>query len=87
MQLRAALAVAVEHPTWGWRKARWHLLAQPEWDESAVAIIAETGSAPGYVRCDNEPELTAEALASWCDTAGVETAFIDPGSSWQNGLL
>jgi putative transposase len=33
MQLRTALrAVAVKHPAWGWRKARWHLLAQPEWD-------------------------------------------------------
>ena len=31
-QLRADLrAVAVEHPAWGWRKARWHLLAQARW--------------------------------------------------------
>jgi hypothetical protein len=28
-QLRATLrAVAVKHPTWGWRKDRWHLLTQ-----------------------------------------------------------
>jgi len=37
MQLRTALrAIAVKHPTWGWRKSRWHLLAQPEWDGMAV---------------------------------------------------
>ena len=31
-RLRAALrAIAGEHPAWGWRKARWRLLAQPEW--------------------------------------------------------
>ena len=37
MQLRAALrAVAGKHPAWGWRKARWHLLAQPEWDGVAL---------------------------------------------------
>jgi hypothetical protein len=36
MQLRAALrAVAVNHPR-GWRKARWDLLAQPEWDGVAL---------------------------------------------------
>jgi putative transposase len=36
-QLRAALrTVAGQHPAWGWRKARWHLLAQPEWDGIAL---------------------------------------------------
>jgi hypothetical protein len=25
-------AVAGKHPAWGWRKARWHLLAPPAWD-------------------------------------------------------
>ena len=31
-ELRAALrAVAATHPAWGWRKARWHLRAQPAW--------------------------------------------------------
>jgi transposase InsO family protein len=179
-QLRAALrAVAVKHPAWGWRKARWHLLAQPDWDgvalnrkrirrlwrdegltckprvrkkrrtgpgageqkrltaeypmhvvsfdfqsdvtscgrhirffnvideytRTALAIIprrsfkasdvvavlediiAETGTAPAYVRCDNGPEFTAAALIGWCNTAGVDTAFIDPGSPWQNGFI
>jgi putative transposase len=179
-QLRAALrAVAGKHPAWGWRKARWHLLDQPEWhgvalnrkrvrrlwrDEGLVCkprarkkrrtgpgageqkrltaeypmhvisfdfqsdvtscgrhirffnvideytrnalaiiprrsfkaadvvavlenIIAETGTAPAYVRCDNGPEFTAAALIEWCNTAGVDTAFIDPGSPWQNGFI
>lgn len=36
-QLRAELrAIAVKHPAWGWRKARWHLLAQPAWDGVAL---------------------------------------------------
>jgi putative transposase len=36
-RLRAALrAVAGQHPAWGWRKARWHLLAQP--DRGCVAL-------------------------------------------------
>ncbi|GAA1133516.1 hypothetical protein GCM10009582_33870 [Arthrobacter flavus] len=177
-RLRAALrTVAGMHPVWGWRKARWHLLGQPEWagvvlnakrvrrlwrsegltckpkarkrrrtgpgageqkrlkaeypmhvisfdfqsdvtscgrhvrffnviDEytrTALAIIprrsftatdvvavlediiAETGVVPTHVRSDNGPEFIATALISWCQTAGVRTAFIDPGSPWQNG--
>lgn len=36
-QLRAALrAVAGQHPASGWRKVRWHLLAQPEWGGVAL---------------------------------------------------
>jgi hypothetical protein len=50
-------------------------------------IIAETGTAPIYVGCDNGPEFTAAALVGWCNTAGVDTAFIDPGSPWQNGFI
>ncbi|MGP5073886.1 integrase core domain-containing protein, partial [Arthrobacter rhombi] len=49
-------------------------------------IIAETGVTPAYVRSDNGPEFTAAALINWCATAGVNTAFIDPGSPWQNGF-
>ena len=50
-------------------------------------IIAEIGIEPTYVRCDNGPEFTAGALIDWCSTAGVDTAFIDPGSAWQNGFI
>jgi hypothetical protein len=35
-RLRGALrAIAVKHPAWGWRKARWHLLAQ-QWAGMAL---------------------------------------------------
>jgi putative transposase len=50
-------------------------------------IIAETGTAPAYIRCDNEPQFTAAGLISWCNNAGVDTAFIDQGSPWQNGFI
>lgn len=50
-------------------------------------IIAETGTAPTYVRCESGPEFTTAALLEWCNTAGVDTAFIDPGSPWQNGFI
>lgn len=50
-------------------------------------IIAETATTPTYLRCGNGPEFTAAALSKWCNTAGVDTAFIDPGSPWQNGFI
>lgn len=48
-------------------------------------IIAETGVVPTHVRSDNGAEFTAATLITWCQTVGVHTAFIDPGSPWQNG--
>lgn len=180
VQLRADLIkVASLHPAWGWRKARWHLLKQPQWagmalnakrvrrlwrDEGLTCkpkarkkrrtgpdagandrltaqypmhvisfdfqsdsttdgrhirffnvideytrkslaiiprrsftapdvvavledIIAQTGLQPTFIRCDNGPEFTAEALINWCGKAGVKTAFIEPGSPWQNGFI
>lgn len=40
--------------------------------------------APEHVRCDNGPELTAHALRDWCGFSNTATAFIEPGSPWQN---
>jgi len=43
--------------------------------------------APAHVRCDNGPELTAHALRDWCRLRGTGTAFIEPGSPWQNAYV
>ena len=40
--------------------------------------------APEHVRCDNGPELTANALRDWCRFSGAGSAYIEPGSPWQN---
>ncbi|MGH2834257.1 MAG: IS3 family transposase, partial [Solirubrobacteraceae bacterium] len=42
------------------------------------------GRAPEFVRCDNGPEMTANALQDWCRFAGTGSSYIDPGSPWQN---
>ena len=34
-------------------------------------IVARRGTAPGYIRCDNGPELTANALRDWCRFSGT----------------
>lgn len=47
-------------------------------------ILAETGRAPEHIRCDNGPELTANALRDWCRFSKAGSAYIEPGSPWQN---
>jgi putative transposase len=37
-----------------------------------------------FIRCDNGPELTANALRDWCRFTGAGTSYIEPGSPWQN---
>lgn len=47
-------------------------------------VVADRGTAPEYIRCDNGPELTAHALRDWCRFAGAGTSYIDPGAPWEN---
>ncbi|MGI8727876.1 MAG: integrase core domain-containing protein, partial [Solirubrobacterales bacterium] len=54
--------------------------------EVLAGLIVRLG-APANIRCDNGPELTAQALQSWCEDSGVATAYIDPGAPWQNGWV
>jgi len=46
-------------------------------------LVAERG-APAHLRMDNGPELIAWALRDWCRLAGTATAYIEPGSPWEN---
>jgi putative transposase len=47
-------------------------------------LVAERGTAPMFIRCDNGPELTANALRDWCRFSNAGSAYIEPGSPWQN---
>ena len=40
---------------------------------------------PAYVRSDNGPEFIATALREWIAGVGSQTAYIEPGSPWENG--
>ena len=42
---------------------------------------------PGYIRSDNGPEFVAEAVRKWIATVGARTAYIEPGSPWENGYI
>ena len=49
-----------------------------------TAWVAARGRAPEHVRCDNGPELTANALRDWCRFSSAAASYIEPGSPWQN---
>ena len=40
---------------------------------------------PGHVRSDNGPEFVAKAVRDWIGAVGAKTAYIEPGSPWENG--
>jgi putative transposase len=37
------------------------------------------------VRSDNGPEFVANAVQDWIRAVGAKTAYIEPGSPWENG--
>ena len=42
---------------------------------------------PGHIRSDNGPEFIAEAVQKWIAAVGAKTAYIAPGSPWENGYV
>lgn len=41
---------------------------------------------PSYIRSDNGSEFTATALREWLANLSIATAYIEPGSPWENGF-
>jgi len=42
---------------------------------------------PGHIRSDNGPEFVAKAVQEWIGAVGAKTAYITPGSPWENGFI
>ena len=42
---------------------------------------------PGHIRSDNGPEFIAKAVQDWIAAVGAKTAYITPGSPWENGFI
>ncbi len=40
---------------------------------------------PAYIQSGNGPEFIAEAVRNWIKAVGAKTAYIEPGSPWENG--
>jgi len=48
-------------------------------------LVSERG-APKHMRSDNGPEFVSRALLKWIVDQGIDTALIEPGKPWQNGV-
>jgi len=42
---------------------------------------------PAHIRSDYGPEFIAAALREWIAAVGAKTAYIEPGSPWENGYV
>jgi transposase InsO family protein len=42
---------------------------------------------PSHIRSDNGPEFVAQAVRDWISAVGSKTAYIEPGSPWENGYV
>ena len=42
---------------------------------------------PEHIRSDNGPEFVAKAVQEWIAAVGAKTAYIMPGSPWENGFI
>ena len=42
---------------------------------------------PAYIRSDNGGEFVATAVKGWINGVGAKTAYIEPGSPWENGYV
>src|SRR6185437_13782041 len=42
---------------------------------------------PEHIRSDNGPEFVAQAVQEWIGAVGAKTAYITPGSPWENGFI
>ena len=51
-----------------------------------LSRLVSVHGAPRYLRSDNGPEFVSRAILRWLLISGIETACIDPGKPWQNGL-
>lgn len=51
-----------------------------------LSRLVSVHGAPAHLRSDNGPEFVSRALLRWVTDERIETAFIDPGKPWQNGM-
>jgi transposase InsO family protein len=53
--------------------------------ETLADVMIGRGT-PNFIRSDNGPEFIAHTLREWIAGVGTQTAYIEPGSPWENGF-
>jgi transposase InsO family protein len=52
-----------------------------------LQLLASVHGTPQFMRSDNGPEFIAGKVTGWLKDQGSTTAFIEPGSPWQNAYI
>jgi putative transposase len=52
-----------------------------------LSVLFILRGVPGHIRSDNGPEFVAKAVRAWITGVGAKTAYIEPGSPWENGYV
>ena len=53
----------------------------------AISDLFILRGVPEHIRSDNGPEFVAKAVQKWIGAVGAKTAYITPGSPWENGFI
>jgi putative transposase len=51
-----------------------------------LSKLVSVHGAPRYLRSDNGPEFVSRAVLKWLTQTNIDTALIDPGKPWLNGM-
>ena len=51
----------------------------------ALSDLFITRGVPAFIRSDNGPEFVSQNVRDWIKAVGAKTAYIEPGSPWENG--
>jgi transposase InsO family protein len=51
----------------------------------ALCDLLVSRGVPAHIPSDNGPEFVAVALREWIAAVGAKTAYLEPGSPWENG--
>ena len=69
---------------------RRYALRDDQWDRIRDLLPGRLGSVgvtAKDIRSDNGPEFVAKAVQAWITGVGAKTAYITPGSPWENGYV
>lgn len=53
---------------------------------AVLEVLFAVHGCPVYLRSDNGPEFIARAIQDWLARQQIQTAYIEPGKPWQNGV-
>ena len=70
-----------------WLFGRASLIKSAHWVKQTLRVLFEQGNTPASVRSDNGGEFIALTVKAFLLESGSESAFIEKGCPWENGII